>query len=100
MLVTLVLMMLLCSVSLMSPTVAVVLILVVLHWETGSIRMEVVLLVLIIALYPITCFIELGTKVLCFCIDRIVLLKEDISVVNCWGTLSMSTSVSGYELHN
>ena len=89
-------MVMLCSVSLMPPTAAVTVSLVV-HRESGSFLMELwlvfFLLMLLVAVTPLQ---GIGDKVLYVYIDRTIHQKEDVSIVNCWGTPSMSTSVSGY----
>ena len=84
-----------CSVSLMTPTAAVALRLVVLHREAGTFPVELLLVVfLVMLLITETSFHETEDKMLYVFCDTKIHLKEDVSAVYCWEALSMSTSVS------
>ena len=82
----------LCYVLLMPPTAVVEII----ERETGSIPMEVLLIVLLTALvvFAMTSLQGTEVKMLYVSIDVAILQKEDVSAVSCWGTPSMSTFVS------
>ena len=84
-----------CSVSLMPPTAAVVLR--GLYQESGSFPMEMCFLLLLISFCMVAMALasaETEDRVLHVYFDSTIHHKEDVSDVNCWGTPSMSTSVS------
>ena len=81
-----------CSVSLMTPTVAVAI------RDSGSFPKEMFLVLLLMMI--VTALEGTEEQVLYVYVDRTIHQKEDVSDVNCWRTTSMSTSVSNTSRQN